>query len=148
MPYARESLDRSTRHAHAKDRQGPTLVKDPLLEPEEIEYAKTKKRLFIGLVMGTSTLVCLFLVSLWVIPFIGLTQIHPAAPWIFGGLIFTALFLVAWASIGLVLNIISGKALPFFKRMRGVTVKLFLPLMTLLARMVWEMISCASPGCT
>lgn len=135
MPYARESLDRSTRHAHTKDRQGPSLVIDPL-ESEEVEYAKTKKRLFIGLVMGTSTLVCLFLVSLWVIPFIGLTNIHPAAPWIFGGLIFTALFLVAWASMGLVLNIISGKALPFFKRMRGVTVKLFLPLMTLLGRMI------------
>ncbi len=136
MPYARESLDRSTHNAPSENLQRPTLVLDPLLEPEQIEYAKTKKRLFIGLVMGTSALVCLFLVSLWVIPFIGLTNIHPAAPWIFGGLIFTALFLVAWASFGLVLNILSGKALPFFKRMRGVTVKLFLPLMTLLGRTV------------
>jgi uncharacterized protein len=136
MPHARNPLNPSTGNARLKERQRPTLVLDSLIEPDEIEYARTKKRLFIGLVMGASTLVCLFLISLWVIPFIGLTKIHPAAPWIFGGLIFIALFVVAWASFGLVLNIISGKALPFFKRMRGVTVKLFLPLMMLLARMI------------
>jgi hypothetical protein len=51
-----------------------------------------------------------------------------------GALVFTAIFLVSWAALGLVLNIVSGKALPFFKRMRGVTVKLFLPFMTLLGR--------------
>ncbi len=136
MSYAKDPLDRSTRNTHPTDHQRPTLVPHPLIEPEDVEYAKTKKRLFVGLVMGTSSLVCLFLVSLWVIPFIGLKKIHPSAPWIFGGLIFTALFLVAWASFGLVLNIVSGKALPFFKRMRGVTVKLFLPLMTLLGRII------------
>jgi len=136
MPFARDPLDRHTNDNHPKDRRQPILVEEPFIGPEEIEYGKTKKRLFIGLVMGTSTLVCLFLVSLWVVPYIGLTKIHPAAPWLFGGFIFTALFLVAWASFGLVLNIVSGKTLPFFKRMRGVTVKLFLPLMTLLARMI------------
>ncbi len=98
------------------------------------QYGKAKKRLFIGLVTGTSALVCLFLAVLWVIPYIGFAAIHPLAPWIFGILILTIVILVIWSSLGLVLNILSGKTLLFSKRMRGVTVKLFLPLMMLLGR--------------
>jgi len=84
--------------------------------------------------MGTSALVSMFLVLLWIVPYIGLKEIHHSAPLIFGVLIFTAIFVVAWAAIGLVINIVSGKALPLFKRMRGITVRLFLPLMALLGR--------------
>jgi len=97
-------------------------------------YGKAKKRLFIGLVTGTSVLVCFFLGVLWVIPYIGFVAIHPLAPWLFGALILAVVILVIWSSFGLVLNILSGKTLPFFKRMRGITVKLFLPLMMLLGR--------------
>ncbi len=98
------------------------------------QYVKAKKRLFIGLVTGTSALVCFFMVLLWVIPYIGFAAIHPLAPWIFSALILVSAILVIWSSFGLVLNIVAGKTLPFFKRMRGVTVKLFLPLMMLLGR--------------
>jgi len=96
--------------------------------------AKAKKRLFIGLVLGTSGIVCLFLAALWVVPYVGLTTIHPSVPWIFGSVVLAAILLVLWVSIGLVLNILFGKDLPFFTRMRGVTVRLFLPLMTLVGR--------------
>ena len=102
-------------------------------QPQD-QYSKAKKRLFIGLVTGTSALVCFFLIMLWVVPYIGFAAIHPMAPEIFGFLIMTILLLVIWSSFGLVLNILSGKTLPLFKRMRGITVKLFLPLMMLLGR--------------
>ena len=98
------------------------------------QYGRAKKRLFIGLVTGTSALVSFFLVLLWVIPYIGFAAIHPIAPWILGALFLAVVILVIWSCFGLVLNILSGKTLPFFKRMRGVTVKLFLPLMMLLGR--------------
>jgi len=101
---------------------------------EDDRYGKTRKRLFISLVLGTSGLVCLFLVLLWVIPYVGLTTIHSAAPVVFGTVIIAAILLVLWASLGLVLKIMFGKNLPYFTRMRGVTVRLFLPLMTLLGR--------------
>ena len=97
---------------------------------------KSKKRLFIGLVMGTSTLICLILALLWVIPYIGLTTIHPYAPWVFGVIVLSLILLVLWASCGLVINILSGRTLPFFRRMHGVAVTLFLPLMTLLGRLI------------
>ena len=106
--------------------------------PSEIwqdnRYVKAKKRLFIGLVTGASALVCFFMALLWVIPYIGFSAIHPLAPWVFSALILASVILVIWSSFGLVLNIVSGKILPFFKRMRGITVKLFLPLMMLLGR--------------
>ncbi len=95
---------------------------------------KAKKRLFIGLVLGSSGIVCLFLVSLWVVPYLGLATIHPYAPWIFGLLILAAILLVLWVSVALVLQVQFGRDLLYFKRMRGVTIRLFLPLMTLMGR--------------
>ncbi|MEJ2031738.1 MAG: DUF116 domain-containing protein [Deltaproteobacteria bacterium] len=105
-------------------------------DPEDEQAGRAKKRLFIGLTLGTCVLLCLFLISMWVVPYIGLTAIHPAFPWILGILIAAAVLFVVWASFGLVLNIVTGRTLPFFGRMRGVTVTLFLPLMTLLGRVL------------
>jgi len=136
MSYTRDPLNKSTGRTDQTTPRKPTLVQDPLTQGQPLDYAKTKKRLFIGLVMATSTLVCLFLVSLWVVPYIGLRNIHPSAPWVFGALVSVCIVVVIWAALGLVMNILFGKALPFFKRMRGVTVKLFLPLMTLLGRLL------------
>lgn len=116
-----------------KPHQSTPQLKVVAGQPDD-QYGKAKKRLFIGLVTGTSALVCLFLAVLWVIPYIGFAAIHPLAPWIFGLLFLAIAILVIWSSLGLVLNILSGKTLPFSKRMRGVTVKLFLPLMMLLGR--------------
>ncbi|MEJ2364700.1 MAG: DUF116 domain-containing protein [Deltaproteobacteria bacterium] len=101
---------------------------------EEDFSGKAKKRLFIGLVLGTSAIVCLFLAALWVVPYVGLRTIHPAVPWIFGAVVLGAILVVLWVSVGLLLNVFFGKDLPLFGRMRGVTVRLFLPLMTLVGR--------------
>jgi len=95
---------------------------------------RNRKRLFIGLVMLTSFVVCLFLASLWIVPYFGFKAIHPLAPWVAGFFVFISIFAVVWASAGLLLNAAFGRSLPFFKKMRGITVKLFLPIMTLLGR--------------
>ena len=134
MNLEKDSIEHNRKGESTPESQRPSLVQDPETDKEYLRYASAKKRLFIGLVMGTSALVSMFLVLLWIVPYIGLKEIHPTAPWIFGVLIFTAIFIVAWAAFGLVINIVSGKALPLFKRMRGITVRLFLPLMTLLGR--------------
>lgn len=134
MKPAEDSTEHNSKGESTPESLRPSLVQDPDTDKEYLRYASAKKRLFIGLVMGTSTLVSMFLVLLWIVPYIGLKEIHHTAPWIIGGLIFTAIFIVAWAAFGLVINIVSGKALPLFKRMRGITVRLFLPLMTLLGR--------------
>jgi len=134
MKLEKDSIEHNRKGESTQESLRPSLVQDPETDKEYLRYASAKKRLFIGLVMGTSALVSIFLVLLWIVPYIGLKEIHPTAPWIFGVLIFTAIFIVAWAAFGLVINIVSGKALPLFKRMRGITVRLFLPLMMLLGR--------------
>lgn len=134
MTIARDSIEHNRDGDSTGENLKPSLVQEPETDREYLRYERAKKRLFVGLVLGTSALVCISLVLLWIVPYIGLKEMHHTAPLILGVLIFTAIFIVTWAALGLVINIVSGKALPLFKRMRGITVKLFLPLMTLLGR--------------
>ena len=100
------------------------------------EGPQSRKRLFIGLILGASLLLCLTFVLLWFVPYLGLKAIHPVAPAIWGILMAGAIAITLWASVGLVLNVLTGRTLPFLKRLRGVTVKLFLPLMILVGRAI------------
>jgi len=101
----------------------------------EIEASfSAKKRLFIGLITGASLLLCVFLALLWIIPYVGLRNIHPMAPKVLGVFVVVAVVIIGWSALGLVLNILLGRRIPFSKRVRGLTIKLFLPLMILLGR--------------
>jgi hypothetical protein len=113
----------------AKERRSP-------LEKEIRDSFRTRKRVFIGLITGSSVALCVFIALLWVIPFVGLTTIHPLAPWILGFITAALILAIGWAALALVLNILLGRPVLFAKRLRGVTIKLFLPLMTLLGRVV------------
>lgn len=95
-----------------------------------------RKRLFIGLILATTFLLSLFLLILWIIPYIGLRTIHPYAPLSLAVIIGFLIFLLLWSSLGLVLNIVLKRTLPFTSRFRGITIQLFLPLMTLLGRLL------------
>ena len=95
---------------------------------------KARKRLFIGLISCACLLVCLFLGSLWIVPYVGLENIHPAAKWVLGGVLTALIAVVCVAYWGLFLNIVTKRPLPGAKRFRGLTIKLFLPLMVLLGR--------------
>lgn len=110
--------------------QGPQCA-DAMASDTELE---ARKRLFLGLFMGASLLLCLAFLLLWLVPYVGLQAIHPAAPWIWGGCVALAIAVTLWVSLGLTVNILTGRSLPMLRRMRGLTVKLFLPLMTLLGR--------------
>ncbi len=96
----------------------------------------SRKRLFIGLLTGTSLTVCVALALLWVIPFVGLEHIHPGAPWIMGILLGAVILLVLWACLSLVASVALGRSILFSGRLRGVTAKVFLPLMTLFGWML------------
>ena len=61
----------------------------------------SRKRLFIGLLTGTSLTVCAVLALLWIIPYVGLKNIHPAAPWIMGVVLGAVILLVLWAGMAL-----------------------------------------------
>jgi hypothetical protein len=95
---------------------------------------RTRKRLFIGLISGTCFVFCLLLALLFVIPYVGLDSVHPAATWLLGGFVAFLICFVSVAYWGFFLNIVTKKSLPGSRRFRGLTVKLFLPVMVLLGR--------------
>lgn len=95
---------------------------------------RARKRLFIGLISGSCLAVCLLLMGIFFIPYVGLDNIHPAATWVLGGVVVALIAVVSVAYWGLFLNIINKKPLPGSRRFRGLTVKLFLPLMVLLGK--------------
>lgn len=94
----------------------------------------SKKRLFIGLITGTCGLLCFFLALLWYVPFVGLDSFGSWAIWSWGIIILLLIALVGWAYAGLLTNVVLGRTFPFSQKARGLTVKLFLPLMTILGR--------------
>lgn len=94
----------------------------------------SRKRLFLGLITATSLVVCAGLALLWIVPTIGLSNIHPWASTIWGATVALIIAVVVWASLGLALSVAAGRTLPLTKRLRGVTIKLLLPLMIILAR--------------
>lgn len=109
------------------------LRKNPHSLPRE-DYHGARKRLFIGLITGTSVVLCTLLLLGWVIPFIGLGNIHPVVPVVTGVLLLLLITLIVWASVGLIVHIYTGKPLLGTSRIRGLTIKLFLPLMEMLGR--------------
>lgn len=95
---------------------------------------RPRKRLFIGLVTGTAVLLCVLLLVGWIIPFIGFGNIHPWVPYITGILLVLCICVIAWASLGLVLQITLGRPFWGASRVKGVTIRFFLPVMEMLAR--------------
>ncbi len=108
-------------------------IPDDPYEREEAA-AGTRKRLFIGLITGACFLLCSILILLWIVPFVGLSGIHPWAPALVGTVFICAILVITWAWLGLVLRILLGRSLPFSSQLRGLAIKFFLPLMTLLGR--------------
>ena len=98
------------------------------------EYGGTGKRLFIGLVAGPALLLCALLLLIWLVPTIGFAAIHPWLPSIAGLIFGGAILAIVWLSLGLVLHAYTGKPVLGTSRLRGITIRLLLPLMELMGR--------------
>ena len=95
----------------------------------------SRKRLFIGLLCGTGLAVCALLAFVWAVPSIGLANIHPLAPWALGLVCAAAIVLVLWATLGLAASVALGRPFLGSGRLRGIMARVFLPLMTIFARL-------------
>ena len=98
------------------------------------QYGGAGKRLFLGLMSGSCVLLCLGILSLWLVPYIGLSAIHPWLPYIMGGVTLLCIGLVAWMCVGLAYHVYTGRHLPGLRRIRGLTVRLMFPLMEVLGK--------------
>jgi hypothetical protein len=94
-----------------------------------------RKRLFILLLAVAGALVLVLFFLLWWVPSVGLENIHPVLPLLFGLL----LTLVACAIVGglslLVLTLLTGHDLFLLQPMRGLVVRYLFPAMIALGRM-------------
>ncbi len=95
-----------------------------------------KKIIFISLLLLTSLFIIAFFVFFWIVPVVGLSNIHPLAPLILGIIVLAIISLVAWGSFSLVLNILLKRPLFFSNKIRGITIKFFFPLMTLVGEIL------------
>jgi hypothetical protein len=91
---------------------------------------KPQKRTFLGLLVLTACLFILLLGLLWYVPYVGLHNLHPRLP-LFLGLVFAGLALLVLVAVGILgLTVALGRDLPFSRPLRGLLIKLLLPLMS------------------
>jgi hypothetical protein len=88
---------------------------------------RPRKRLFIGVLCGAFALVLLLAFLLWWVPSVGLANIHPVLPIVFGTVLGgVALLLLAGLGL-LILTLLTGRDLFFSDRLRGVVIKYLFP---------------------
>ena len=111
------------------------LRKSPFSLPPD-QYGGARKRTFIGLMLASCVVLCLglaiFLILPWSNALNGVVWLERLSI-IVGLVCITALM---WLCLMLVFHIYTGKALPGAGSVRHVTVRLFFPLMELLAKFV------------
>jgi hypothetical protein len=90
---------------------------------------RPQKRIFLGLLTLTCLLFTLLLGLFWYVPYVGLTNLHQKLPLILG-IVFGVFLALVFAGVTiLALTVLLGRDLPFSRSLRGVLVKVLLPLM-------------------
>jgi hypothetical protein len=106
-----------------------------MAEPEENildggNSLRPQKRIFLGLLAVTCVLLTAILAILWYVPYVGLTSIHPKLPLILGIVFGILLLAVTGGLVMLALTVVLGRDLFISRKLRGIVVKLLLPLMS------------------
>jgi hypothetical protein len=101
-----------------------------------MEQSHPQKRTFIGLLLFTCLVLSCVMFVLWLVPYVGLSNIHHSAPLIlavvFGGLLLLVLLGVAL----LVFTIIRGRDIVLSQRLRGIVIQILFPFMVMVGRIV------------
>jgi uncharacterized protein len=95
---------------------------------------RPQKRIFLGLLALTCLLFTLVLGIFWYVPYIGLTTIHPDLPLILGICFGALLFVVLGILVMLALTVLLGRDLFLSRKLRGLVIKLLLPLMSVVGK--------------
>lgn len=103
---------------------------------ERMKDTRLQKRTFVGLLLLVSFVLSGFMVLLWVVPYLGLSRIHPSAPLILAMILGFILLVVFLGVTLLVVTVIRGKDLILSGKLRGIVIKVLFPLMVLAGRMV------------
>ena len=111
------------------------LRKSPFSLPPE-QYGGARKRIFIGLMLASCLVLCLGLTVFLILPW---SDALNGVVWLEHLSLVVGLVCIGalmWLCLMLVFHIYTGKALPGARSVRHVTIRLFFPLMELLAKFV------------
>jgi uncharacterized protein len=98
--------------------------------------SEPKKRIFIGLIVFTVLLIIAITAGLYLIPYVGLRNIHPLAPEIVLTTMVVALgFLILGVGL-LILTLVRGRDILFATKLRGIVIEVLLPIMILVGRLL------------
>ncbi|MDT8419953.1 MAG: DUF116 domain-containing protein [Desulfuromonadales bacterium] len=94
-----------------------------------------RKRLFILLLGVACGLVLLLAFLLWYVPSIGLTEIHPSLPLVFGVVLGTLAFVIIGGLSLLILTLLTGRDLFLLQGLRRIVVKYLFPAIISMGRL-------------
>ena len=109
--------------------------KSPFSLPPD-QYGGARKRVFIGLMLASCLLSCAVIAFFLILPWVGIFSTQHWLPTISIAVGFVVIFAILWLCIILVFHIYTGKTMPGVDSVRHITVRLFFPLMELLAKLV------------
>jgi uncharacterized protein len=98
--------------------------------------SEPKKRIFIGLIVFTVFLIAAITVALYLIPYIGLRNIHPLAPEVVCLTMSAALGALILGVGLLILTLIRGKEIFFAARLRGIVIEVLFPIMIVVGKLL------------
>lgn len=98
--------------------------------------SEPKKRIFIGLIVFTVFLISAVTVALYLIPYVGLRNIHPLAPEIVCFSMGGALGVLILGVVLLILTLMRGREILFAARLRGIVIEVLFPIMIVVGKLL------------
>jgi hypothetical protein len=92
--------------------------------------------IFILLLLLTSVLLVVLAVVLWLVPYVGFSNIHPQLPLVMALAFLGVVMFLIGGSLTLVLTIIRGKNLFINRRIRGVVIRFLFPMLVAVGKLV------------
>jgi uncharacterized protein len=105
------------------------------LKEQDLNH-RPEKRVFILLLFLTCLALVVVAVTLWLVPFIGFSNINPHLPVIMAILFAGVVLFLIGGGLTLVFTIVRGKNLFFNRKIRGVVIRFLFPLLVLVGKCV------------
>lgn len=96
----------------------------------------TEKKTFILLLLLTCVALVFVAVTLWLVPYVGFTAIHPNLPLIMAVVFALIVMFLIGGGLTLVFTIIRGKNLFFNRKIRGVVIRFLFPLLVMVGKCI------------
>ncbi len=110
------------------------MDEDPL--KTQADHLRPEKRTFIVLLLLTCVALVTGAVVLWLVPYIGFSNIHEKLPIIMAVVLGAAVLYLIGGALTLVFTVLRGKNLFFNRRIRGVVIRFLYPLLVLVGKCV------------